>query len=245
MEGQGSLREGHGSLRESLGASMEGHGPLRKGLGSPSEGLAVAELKIWITFDRAAPWQLGITSGSGWARVAVNAPASACAQESATEKRLVKYVRAALETLSNLLPAAYAVQTVVGGPDAPSDSEAFRLRLHECCVGASDSSTSPTLPRQTFASPVSISLLGRRNPSSGSSSPEQRHSSAAPAAHPQEALIRQMCYTVQQHVTTFGAAPSFRASAAKGRAHNFIRSVAAAPTAADDIVEEVRRRLAQ
>ena len=72
--------------------------------------------------------------------------------------------------------------------------------------------------------------------------------SAPPAVgqSPNDRLVETMVRTIRQYRATYGAAPNFSDNKASVRekAYNYIRSTAAQPTASEQVVEAVRRRLA-
>jgi hypothetical protein len=225
---------------------------------------ALAELRVWVTFDRATPWQLGVLSGDAWARVMINIPKSCWAPASSTEPALLEYLGAGVEAVVRLTQTRYdtVIPVTVGGPDATPEANfeelAAMLRQHAKKVLEQSYSPSPS-PwlvsdlRESVRAPSSGPLfLPRTGGAAAPSSPAPRGRPYRPPspppqpAHPQEHLVQQMVRVVRQHVTEHGASPSFQSDAlgAKSRAYNFIRSVAAQPGAPDELLEEVRRRLA-
>jgi hypothetical protein len=113
-----------------------------------------------------------------------------------------------------------ASQILVGGPAAPSDPGPLRLAAARLWGDAA--LAAPALAAPALAAP------------------------AAPAAPAAEILIAQMTNTVAAHVRAYGAAPDFTSMrpAAREKIYNYIRSTTATPNAPDNVVEEVRRRLA-
>ena len=235
------------------------------------EGATEDDLSITVTFDRAAAWQLDLATGAAWARVTINVPAASYAIETISSSKLATYIDVALGALSKLAPKRYScVRVAIRGPDSPGNELEIRQWLLSCYQQWSAQHSAPgqaKVPAPTPApTPVpaparepgsskaapsfaGVPAYGDGTTTRGPSGPMYNSKEWKPTpdpVHPQEALIQQMCRTVRQHVTMHGAAPPFRDSgtAARGRAHNYIRSVTAAQTASEEIVEEVRIRLA-
>lgn len=192
----------------------------------------MADVSVTVCCDNSATCHVTVTAGAGWARVSVHAPPSVIGE------RLAADLPRAIAMLAAAGVAAWPATVAVSGPDAPPDPAALRLEALRLWGGAPEP-CAPRAPRG--GNQPSLALAPSLAPA-----PSLALAPRPGARAVSEALVTQMVSTVAAYMAQYGAAPDFAATrpSVREKVYNYIRSTTAKPQAPDEVVEEVRRRLA-
>lgn len=220
----------------------------------------MAAIQISVTCDRALATHLALELGGTWNRINLRfhefsfddaerllRQAAGAFRGAGAQVPCAAHVKWDEEAESMLKWVALAWTRAWGGgaPEAPDAGaqaafEAAFEAASEAATEAASEAAAEAASKPPYEPPHKLG--GAPRPAS-SPAPRVGPRAAGPRVGPRaEQLLR----TARQYIAAHGAAPDFSSDkpAAKARAHNYIRSVTAAPNAPDDVVEEVRRALA-
>jgi hypothetical protein len=220
------------------------NGAARARFGRAPQVIIMATVTLRLICDRAAAASFSVMAGDGWFRVAITVPAF--------DSRTGPLVAKAKATLV-FLGGAHPPRVVIDGPDAPDDTENVGRFIADTWAAWECPAEAAMTPVGAGAASAARPLFGATEPAArphfGATEPAPRPNFNATEPAPMrgaDGLVEKMVETLRTYVGQFGAAPDFAAGRPKDRmkAYNYIRATAAAPTAPDAVVEEVRRRLA-
>ena len=209
-------------------------------------------VSLTVCCDNSATCHVTVSVGTGWARVAVHAPPAVIGERLAFDIPRA----AAMLVAAGMAAWPAAVTFTVSGPDAPPDPAALRHEASRVWGGLEASrlwGASPE-PRSGPPSPASAARPALAPIPADVARPALAPISAdvapisAGVARPaiSEPLVSHMVSTVAAYVRQYGAAPDFATTrpSVRERVYNYIRSTTANPQASNEVVEEVRLRIA-